>query len=443
MNVQQQALTIWQAGVNAVEGSRLVQDAVAVRDGQLIVRDLSWDLAAIRRIVVVGGGKAVGEMVCGLAQSLQDVPNPIVGWLNVPAGSVAIKVQPLEGVTIHEARPVGINYPTPQAVAGTRKMLELVSQCEPNDLCLYLLSGGGSALISAPPTEVTLEDKCQLIDRLSSRGASIQQLNAVRRCVSDVKGGGLAQPCRAGQQVALIISDVLDSSLESIASGPTVVGSRNFEEARNVLESILEFDRIPSSIRQRLENGESERAATGPEVQHRILADNQTAVEAARQRAIELGFQVHVLPLVMPQPTAEAAGRELANYLNEPCIDEPQCWISGGEPIVHLVDDAGRGKGGRNQQLALAALESILEQPDTADFALVSGGTDGEDGPTDAAGAVVDRELVQRLRHSGKEVTPFLQSNDAYHFFEPLQSLLKTGWTGTNVCDLRVLVRLP
>ena len=361
----------------------------------------------------------------------------VTGWVNVPEGCE----KPLERIHLHPARPAGVNEPTEAGVEGTEKILSLVEALGPNDLCLCLISGGGSALTPAPAAGITLADKQAVTRHLSAAGANIEELNVVRKQLSRIKGGGLARACGAGQLMALIISDVLGNPLDVISSGPTTPDSGTPQMALDVLER---FDAREAGISPRVFDylGTKPNEPPAPprcRVHNEIIGSNATAVDAAGMEAERLGYNHAMISATQSEGLAEDVGRHLAEMARKMRAETgPDCLISGGEPVVQLVEKSQRGLGGRNQQLVLAALEHLGD--DVQGVMLLSGGTDGEDGPTDAAGAFFDAELVAAARE--KNLTPgdFLARNDAYHFFQPLSGLILTGPTHTNVCDLRVVV---
>jgi hydroxypyruvate reductase len=253
--------------------------------------------------------------------------------------------------------------------------------------------------------------------------------------------------------LTLVLSDVIGDPLDVIASGPTVPNSTTAQDALDVLERFVpEADKIPSSVRQYLRQKNAAQACdeTTPfaHVSNIVIGNNQTAVDAARAHAESLGYRV----IVLPTETNEGTAEEVAARLLDAAQNQPPgiCILSGGEPIVRLVDSAHRGRGGRNQQLVLASVVELLSNSwspssplagrTTPTITLLSGGTDGEDGPTDAAGAILDTTLLQKVQSSNIDPRPYLMNNDAYTFFSRLESLLVTGPTNTNVCDLRVLI---
>lgn len=445
------ALAIWQAGVEAVRSEQLIADHLQTEDGFLRLGDETLPLTEIERIAVVGGGKAGAGMVAGVCQTLGAAvlqKKRVFGWVNVPADCVPNE-EVSWPITLHAARPAGINEPTEAGVAGTQRILEIVAGLGPRDLCLCLISGGGSALLPAPVPGVSLADKQAITRFLSSAGANIRQLNTVRKQLSLIKGGGLARACRAGRLISLIISDVLGDPLEIIASGPTVPDSSTPDQAMEVLDAFgaRQAGIAPHAIayleRACKSAGTHARRDTShlPQVQNLVIGNNAVAVDAAGVEAERRGYSHAMLAATSLEGSAEEVGHKHAEQaLLMRNSGGPDCLITGGEPTVRLAPAAQRGKGGRNQQLVLAAYDLLRTQGGCDGIALLSGGTDGEDGPTDAAGAWIDAPAAARAEQLGLNPAAFLQRNDAYHFFEPLGTLLKTGPTHTNVCDLRVIV---
>ncbi len=450
------ALGIWHAGVDAVRPERLIPRFVEVRDHTLRIGDEQFDLSRIGRIAVVGAGKAGTGMVLALEKALGQTvlrEKQVGGWVNVPADCLA----PTAAIHLHAARPAGVNQPTAAGVNGTRRIIELVTSLGPSDLCLVLISGGGSALLPAPREGLTLQNKVAMTQLLSAAGATIVELNAVRRELSLVKGGGLARSCKAGRMVSLILSDVPGDDLETIASGPTVETPADPQRAIDILHELGLADHpaardVILGLRQRLRLPLSklshpmpatDLSETNLPVTNLIVGNNATAVDAAGMEAERRGYSHAMISATQPEGTAEKVASHLVRMAKKmreatgPDSLGPDCLISGGEPTVKLVESSRRGKGGRNQQLALAALSQL---DDWHGLLLLSGGTDGEDGPTDAAGAWVDEQLAECATRSGMDPIDYLHRNDAYHFFQPLGRLLKTGPTHTNVCDLRVVV---
>jgi glycerate 2-kinase len=439
--LRRDALQIWQAGVDAVRSERLVGQAIRVEGSTLVVGDERLPLESIRQIAVVGAGKAGAGMAAAVEEALGPElmdQKQLAGWVNVPEDCV----RPLTRIRLHGARPPGVNEPTAAGAAGSAEILRLAESLGPEDLCLCLISGGGSALMPAPAEGLTLKHKLAVTRHLSAAGANIEELNAVRKQLSRIKGGGLARACRAGRLISLIISDVLGDPLDVIASGPTVEDSSTPHDALEVLERFgAPETRVWWAVFGYLE---AKAATASPKptchVTNLVIGNNATAVDAAGREAERRGYS----PGLFSAGKSEGPAEEVGCWLAEMALgirDEagPNCLISGGEPVVKLVPFERRGLGGRNQQLVLAALER-LAQDGAAGICLLSGGTDGEDGPTDAAGAILDASIMAAAQERGLDPANHLGRNDAYHFFEPLGALIKTGPTHTNVCDVRVVV---
>lgn len=446
-----QAMAIWQAGVDAVASERLVRNVVSVDDHWLSVADESFDLRTVRRIVVVGAGKAGAGMAAAIEEVLSEqslrtagANCELTGWVNVPADCV----RPLSRIHLHPARPAGVNEPTEAGASGSQRILELVSALTDSDLCLVLLSGGGSALLPAPVPGVSLEDKQTITRLLMHGGATINELNCVRKQLSRIKGGGLARALRSGRMISLIISDVIGDPLDVIASGPTVEDRSTPSQALQIIERIVgDGDAVPSSIGNFLRHCHDDRLSRDEldtrRVRNFIIGNNEVAVQAAAAKAVELGYSVRSQGSGLEGVAAET-GRDLARACLSVRKEERNstgrvCLISGGEPVVHLVDTDQPRKGGRNQELVLAAAETLWNE-DLSGMAVLSGGTDGEDGPTDAAGAILDETVLRRARRLRLEPGEFLAINNAYEFFDKAGGLVKTGPTHTNVMDLRVAV---
>jgi hydroxypyruvate reductase len=438
--LREDALRIWRAGVEAVLPANLMPEVVSVSGDTLWIADEELDLRQIERIAVVGAGKAGAGMAVALETALLPrvlQEKQVHGWVNVPEDCL----QPTAIVHLHVARPAGANLPTSQGVEGTEAILRIVSQLGPRDLCLVLISGGGSALLPAPVEGCSLDTKATLAQEIAARGGNIRQLNTVRRELSRVKGGGLAHACRAGRLMGLILSDVLGDDLELIASGPTVARKPTPEAALQVLAELGLQDHTAGREASRvLQLRAADKKTLQPlhcRVSNHIIANNATAVDAAGVEAERLGYS-HVM---LSSRDAEGSAEEVAGRIVEMAQrmrgeDGPDCLIWGGEPTVTLCEPAVRGRGGRNQQLALAALLGLT---DWSGLALVAGGTDGEDGPTNAAGAIADAEILAEAHRLGLDGRDYLRRNDAYRFFDAVGGLLRTGTTHTNVCDVRVL----
>lgn len=441
------AIEIWTAGLDAVRAEPLVRRSVIVDGDQICIGEHAWNRGDFDRIIVVGAGKAGAAMTAGLVASIGDGV-PMIGWVNVPEGTQDIDVG--AAITLHPGRPAGVNEPTGDGVYGTQRILKLVSNATSRDLCIALISGGGSALLPAPIDGITLDDKLAVIRLMSASGADITELNTVRKHLSSVKGGGLLRACRAGQLVTLILSDVIGDPIDAIASGPTVVDTSTVGDAIELLNRYDAQRKLPSRIYDAIEmKSRASKTLAKPTAPSTtiVIANNAVAVDEAGIRAESLGYN-HVMQVARSaEGMAEDVGRHLAGMAVEMLRRDPaqhrlDCLITGGEPVVTLAPPEIRGRGGRNQQLVLAAYQTLLTMDLTDDewerICILSGGTDGEDGPTDAAGAWIDGQVHRRAVELNLDVADTLARNDAYRFFQTAGGLLNTGPTGTNVCDVRV-----
>lgn len=426
------AAAIWATAIAAVDPAALVARALAtegVPAGDLDFAAL--DLTAVDRIVVIGGGKAAAAMAAGVERMLGPerlARHRVTGLVSVPEGCG----RRLERIEVRETRPAAVNLPTPDVVTATRDILERVGALGPRDLVMALVSGGGSACLAAPRDGITLEEKIALTRRLAAAGADIATLNAARRRLSLVKGGGLARACTAGRLVALVLSDVIGDDLAVIASGPCLPAD------------------LPGAAAG---DGSAAGAWTTPagcRVSHRIIGSNATAVDAAAAAAAVVGYAVTRRP-ARPEDrheSAEEVGRRLAAegqaLLAEARRDgQPRAVIEGGEATVRLPVD--HGAGGRNQQTVLAALAAL--EPAGGGWppglVIASVGTDGEDGPTDAAGAVADARIATAIREQRLDVAKSLARCDAHPLLRAAGGLVVTGPTGTNVADVRIVLARP
>lgn len=404
---------------------------------RLLVGGRTYDLVDVERILVVGAGKAGSGMAAAVETVLGD---------RIAAGSINVRrgYEPDEPLPHIQIRPAGHPIPNTSGVEGTRRILTLLDDLAPGDLVLVLISGGASALLVQPAEGISLADLQGTTDALLRSGATIEEINAVRKHLSQVKGGQLAERIarRGARAAVLLLSDVVGSPLDAIGSGPCVPDPTTYDDACQVLERYDLVERVASAVRQRLERGcRGEREETPKpgdplfeRVHHLIVADNRTAAQAAVARAEALGVHSLLLTSFLEGEAREvgrtlaALGKELARY-GEP-LQRPACLVLGGETTVTV---RGEGCGGRNQEVALGAALG-LEGWD--DVMVVTLATDGTDGPTDAAGAIVTGRTVAQARRLGLDIYAALQRNDAYPFLDALDALIRTGPTGTNVCDL-------
>jgi hydroxypyruvate reductase len=430
--LRRHAMQILGAAVEAADPAAAIGRALH-RDGRrLRVGARTVALAPSARVLVIGAGKASARMAAAVEARLGDL---------IAGGVVVTKYG--HGAALSRVALVEAGHPLPDAagLAGARRAAEVAASAGPDDLVLVLLSGGGSALLPLPVEGVTLEEKGEATDLLLRAGATITELNAVRKHLSRIKGGGLARLAAPAAVVALVLSDVLHNPLDVIASGPTVPDPTTFADALAAVDRHGLRDRLPGAVRAHLERGAAGRAAETPKPGDAVFArssavvigDITVAMAAAAERARALGYATR-LEAADVEGEARVVGERFGALLRDLRAGGGggACVLMGGETTVTV---RGAGRGGRNQEFALAAAGPLDGLPQTLVAAF---GTDGTDGPTDAAGAVADGTTLARARARGLDAAAALAANDAYPFFAALGDLIVTGPTGTNVNDLWV-----
>lgn len=422
------------AAIQAVEPAEAVSRFVHRRDGLLHLAGQDYDLASFRRVQLLGLGKAAPGMM-----------QPLVGLL---AGRLAdallvskhVPGERLPGVSMLQG---GHPLPDEHSLAAGRRVAEFLAVLAPGDLLICLISGGASALASLPHAGISLSDLQGLTSALLACGARVDEINTLRRRLDRLKGGGLLRLANGASVVALILSDVIGNPLEAIASGPTAPDPSSRAEAIAILRKYHLLDRQPESILSVLRHGPETLKAADPQlekVRNVLVGSNLLAAQAALKQAGQEGFHPYLLRTDL-QGEARQAAFELATFLRhcqqtgEPA-PPPACIVAGGETTVSLHTPP-TGRGGRNTELALAAAIELAGFPGAR---LISLATDGEDGPTDAAGAVVSGGTFARAKGLGLDAHDYLSRNDSYTFFLALGDLLRPGPTGTNVNDLTFLL---
>lgn len=436
-NMRKDARSIFMAGLGAVEPGAAIERFVLRKDDQLWIDERMYDLSRFDHLYVVGAGKAGAPM----AAAIEDILGAKItkGAINVKYGHVL----PLDRIELVEA---GHPLPDQNGQHGSRIMLEILSMAGKEDLVICLISGGGSALLPLPCHPLSLEDKQLTTDALLSCGAKINEINAIRKHMSRLKGGRLAQIAHPATLICLVLSDVVGDDLDVIASGPTVPDPSTFRDCMDIFTRYQILNQLPEAVIRHFETGISHMIAETPKpddpifkgIQNLIVGNNTQALAAARNKAEGLGYHTIVLSSLIEGETRDVArmhtaiAREIIRT-KQP-LPSPACIISGGETTVTLK---GSGKGGRNQEFALAGAMDIAGE---SNIVVLCAGTDGTDGPTDAAGAFADSETVSRARALDMDPARYLANNDAYHFFKPLGDLFITGPTNTNVMDLRIII---
>ncbi|KYH36350.1 MAG: hypothetical protein AYL30_007750 [Candidatus Hecatellales archaeon B24] len=433
------ALKLLMVGVEAADPKACVREHVRLEGETLRVGGRSFNLPEVGRILVVGGGKASGRMAEALEEILGD--RITGGIVNVPRGTS--RMFKVKHVRLNEA-----SHPIPdeQGVEGVKKMVELLEGAGEKDLVFALISGGGSALMPLPAEGVTLAEKQEATSLLLRSGAPIQAVNTVRKHISAIKGGRMALKAYPASLISLIISDVVGDRLENIASGPTVPDPTTYQQALQVCVRYEALEKLPSAVRRLLEDGARGRLEETPKPGSPVFAKtlnvlvgtNRKSCMAMVKEAKRLGLNRLFLASTL-EGEARHVGTALAAILREAAetealLPKPLAIILGGETTVTV---RGKGKGGRNQELALSASKKLKGLEGVA---LAAMGSDGVDGFTDAAGAVVDGYTVERAERLGLDLEALLYDNDSYHFFLGLGDLIFTGPTGTNVNDFIILV---
>ncbi len=422
MNLRRDALAIFKSALAAADPAVMVADALRHRR----------DLGRYEHIYVVGGGKAGGSMARAAERVL---------GRRITGGCVAVKDGDAAQSKRIELRACGHPVPDERGVAAAARIASICSEASAADLVLCLLSGGASALLPAPAAPITLAEKQETTKLLLACGATIHEINAVRKHISVIKGGRLAKLAAPARVVTLVLSDVVGDQLDVIGSGPTAPDVSTFGNALAVLDRYDLRGRVPRSVRERLEGGTAQDETPKPgdplfeRVENLVVGSNQKSLEAAAVRAKALGYRTLILASTIEGETRDVARMHAAIArqirLSGQPVRAPACIISGGETTVTI---RGNGKGGRNQEFALAAAIDIAGLQNTLVF---SAGTDGTDGPTDAAGAMADGGTTARSR---MDAATALATNDSYPFFEKLGDLAITGSTGTNVMDLHLVL---
>ncbi|KAA3643231.1 MAG: DUF4147 domain-containing protein [Chloroflexi bacterium] len=416
---------IMAAALAAVDPRTAMQATLKVKGNQIIVEDHKYNLDAYERIFIIGAGKAATPMTEAAVMLLEDrITDGLVITKDGHAGS-SDHIGPVR--IIEAAHPL----PDQRGVDATHQMLGLLKNTTTKDLIICLISGGGSALLTAPVDGLTLDEYRDITDALLARGAPIQEVNTLRKHLDLVKGGGLAQAAAPAQIISFILSDVVGDPLDIIASGPTVTNPSTATDAIKVVKRYDLRDLIPADLFASWQTI-SPHQSQETKAHNLIIANNAMAIEAAVHQARDEGFQSERSTEPF-EGEARELGLKFANHLHQLATqkrDEPLLLVAGGESTVTIQ---GTGIGGRNQELALATVEALAGMKD---IALITLATDGGDGPTDAAGGVVTGRTLSRAHVLGIKTETFLNNNDSYTFFNALDDLIITGPTQTNVNDL-------
>ena len=434
--LRKSARKIWEAALTAASPETCIRNAIRLNDGTLTAGGREFSLDG--RVIVIGAGKAVARMA--------QVVEGILGH-RITAGLVVTKDG--HGLPLERIRLVEAGHPIPDArgAQAIRETADLLTDLKPEDLVLCLISGGSSALWPAPAAGITLEEKRAVTSDLLRAGATIQELNGVRKHLSGVKGGQLARWAAPARVISLIMSDVIGDPLDAIGSGPTAPDTTSFSTA---LATVQKYDiEVPAATLARLQSGARGQVPETPKaadpvfrnVHNLIIANNQLLIDAATRQARDLGFNTLVLGTEVEGEAKDVAGffaaiaREVGQSGNP--VAAPACILAAGETTVTV---RGHGLGGRNQEMALAWAISMAARyaPGASCFASVA--TDGTDGPTNAAGGLVDPLTCSRAIEKGMMPLNYLRSNDSSNLLSATGDLIVTGPTQTNLMDLQILL---
>jgi hydroxypyruvate reductase len=452
-NARRDLSDIFQASLRRVDPYMMIKDRMKLSGNILSIKTdektLSWDLANYTRILVLGAGKATAKMALAVEE--------ILGG-RISEGLIAVK--PGHTEKLSRVRMIEAGHPVPDAgsVEAGRAIARLCEQADEATLIFNLISGGGSALLSFPYAwddeegrhELTLEDKQAATKALLACGANIQEINCIRKHLSGLKGGRLARLSRPADSINLILSDVVGDRLDSIASGLAVPDNSTYEEALRLIKKFNIASQFPPLARKVLELGAEGRLPETPKktdpafdkVKNILIGSNYGALLAAERKARDLGYNTTLLSAEITGEAREAArfyigvARDVLKH--ELAAKKPACVIAGGETTVTL---RGSGKGGRNQEMALSFLSEIEANPEGSEgIWFLAASTDGNDGPTDAAGAFADLEVLEAGKKAGLSIQEYLAANDSYNYFDKIGFLCKTGPTNTNVCDVQLTI---
>jgi glycerate 2-kinase len=444
---------IFQAAVDRVDPEKMIRKSVTVKDSTLEIRTedvhLAFNLHEFDKIFVVGAGKATAKMAKAVEELLKE---------KITDGIISVKYGHTEALDV--IRTVESGHPVPDAnsVRAAEEIIKIAGKCDKKTAVLNLISGGGSALLVSPLTyetpagkvELSLDDIQKTTGVLLSCGAPIDEMNCVRKHLSLVKGGRLARLLYPATQVNLILSDVIGDRLDTIASGLTSPDETTYGDALVILEKYGVTDRIPNSVMKAINDGRKGLIEETPgkedpsfkKVSNILIGTNYTALLAASERSRSLGYNTSIISSHVTGEAREAAkvlyGIALDIKKHGTPVPKPACAVAGGETTVTV---RGSGKGGRNQELALSVLSEMKKNPAAKDGVyFLSASTDGNDGPTDAAGAFASAEVLERSIGKKLIIDDYLKNNDSYNFYKKTGALLKTGPTNTNVCDLQIIL---
>jgi glycerate 2-kinase len=431
------ARSIFDSAVESVLPENLIRNCIKLINNELTILNKKFYLEEYKNIFVIGGGKASGLMALALESILGD---------RIKKGVVTVKDHPIRKCRFINIIKASHPIPDEKSLYAAVEIEAIAKEAGEEDLVIALISGGASALVSSPVPPITLKNKRVVTNILLKSGANIHEINTIRKHLSGIKGGQLAKKVFPSTLITLFISDVVGDDLSFISSGPTVPDMTSFQDCMNIIEKYNLIDKLPLRVIEHLQEGINGIISETPKpgdpafikTHNLLIGNNQLAAKEASKKAKSIGLNPLILTTQMQGEAKEAAkflvsvAKEVKK--NDQPIKKPACIISAGETTVTV---SGKGKGGRNQELALSA---AIELDGGNGITFLSAGTDGIDGFTDAAGAIVDGETVSRGKDLKLSALQYLRNNDSYNFFSPLDDLVIIGQTFTNVMDLQVII---
>jgi len=433
------AISFFYVGIKAASPYNFIPNNILLEENILTISDINgksklFDLKNYNRITVIGAGKASTSMAHEVEKILDD---------NIDEGLVVTKYNFRSQLKRIQALKASHPLPDKKGIEASKKIVEICNNANEDDLIINLISGGASSLLPYRTDNITLEDKIKTTETLLRAGATIQELNTVRKHISAIKGGLLAKYVYPATMINLIISDVIGDQLDVIGSGFTVPDPTTFEDSWNVVIKYKLENKIPHSVKSYLRDGMKGKAPETPKpgnplfnnVHNLIIGNNGLALSAIKTAAEEKGYNAKIISSTL-EGEAKIAGKFIAHLAKEYSLSEenPVCLIFGGETTVTVT---GNGKGGRNQEFCLSI---AIEIDGMKNITFLSGGTDGNDGLTEAAGAICNGRTIERAKELGLDSMKYLNNNDSYNFFNKLEDLIITGPTNTNVMDTQILL---
>ncbi|MFQ6083256.1 MAG: glycerate kinase [Candidatus Aminicenantia bacterium] len=440
MDLLQAATKIYQAALKAVNPEQLIQNNLFLKNNCLFIKDRKFDLSSFKNVYLIALGKAAPFMASAALNVLSNwIKKGII--VSLPENKIKLK-----NITFY---PGSHPIPDEQSMEAANQVLKFAQKVTKEDLAIFLISGGGSALLCKPLNGISLEEKKAVTQLLLRSGADISEINTVRKHLSQIKGGRLAQAIYPGSIINLVVSDVIRNSLENIISGPTYWDSSTFQDAYLVVKKYNLLAQVPPSVqkiiiegmRGNIEETPKRRKEIFKNVHSFIIGDNSTALQAGLDKAQKFNFNSLILT---SSDSGEARGRAVyyTSFLKKIIkydrpVAKPACLLAGGELTVTVK---GKGKGGRNQEFVLASLIQMSRDRADKNWLILSLGTDGIDGPTDAAGAWATEGSLINAENLGLNPHKYLANNDSYNFFNQIGGLIKIGPTKTNVMDIRIFL---